>query len=306
MSTSRPSCATAGAAPSMVCDNRAFACSTSSSVATPVLRCRSLGALTERVGQREQDAVNLFRLLFLERDNLVVDFNGCERLNEQGGAAGGAAVDDARDAATVLCLDEDHVPAVPFGDHLLLQVLPRLLSAQIGLERTAQPAPLLPEAIADAAERSARLIHHLVRFRDRVPDTRDLAAERRDSFRDRRQPRVAASSAPHRAPAASRPTRETSPARAAVPVRAHGPSTPSSASSSSRSSGARSGKTGLILEISRRFRCRLQRLLDAARVDVRPHGAQRRRPRRRQRKAAHGVYDAIEFEGPEGTRVHSG
>ena len=100
-------------------------------MATPVAALQVARTLAERVGQREQDAVDLFRLLLLERDDLVVDFDGAERLDEQGGAAGGAPVDDARDAATVLCPDEEHVPAVPFGDDLLLQVLCGVLSAQV-------------------------------------------------------------------------------------------------------------------------------------------------------------------------------
>ena len=94
--------------------------------------------------------MDLFGFLLLERDDLVVDFNGGERLDEQRGAAGGAAVDDPGDAAPVFCLDEDHVAAVPLRDHLLLQVLARLLSPQVGLERAAEPAALLPQAIADA------------------------------------------------------------------------------------------------------------------------------------------------------------
>ena len=66
------------------------------------MRARSLGALAEAIGQREQDAVDLFGFLLLERDDLVVDFDRAERLEEQGGAARRAAVDDARDRAAVL------------------------------------------------------------------------------------------------------------------------------------------------------------------------------------------------------------
>ena len=150
MSTSRPSCAIAGAMPSMVCDKRALACSTSSSVATPVLRCRSSARSRKRVGQRQQDALDLFRLLLLERDDLVVDLNGAERLENKLAPLAELPWTMPGDAAPVLCLDEDHVAAVPLGDHLLLQVLPRVLAAQVRLERAAQPAPLLAQAIADA------------------------------------------------------------------------------------------------------------------------------------------------------------
>ena len=40
------------------------------------LRCRSSARSRKRVGQREQDAVDLFGLLLLERDDVVVDLDG--------------------------------------------------------------------------------------------------------------------------------------------------------------------------------------------------------------------------------------
>ena len=52
-------------------------------------------ASAERVGQREQDAADFLGLLLLERDDVVVDLDGVERLEIQAGAAGGGAVDDA-------------------------------------------------------------------------------------------------------------------------------------------------------------------------------------------------------------------
>ena len=54
-----------------------------------------VGPRAEGVGQREQDAADLLGLLLLERDDLVVDLDGLERLDEQARAAGRAAVDDA-------------------------------------------------------------------------------------------------------------------------------------------------------------------------------------------------------------------
>ena len=39
------------------------------------------------VGQRQQDAPDLFRFLLLERDDVVVDFDGAERLEKQARAA---------------------------------------------------------------------------------------------------------------------------------------------------------------------------------------------------------------------------
>src|SRR4051812_23583291 len=97
--------------------------------------------------------MNLFRFLLLERDNLVVDFNGGERLDEQGRAAGGTAVNDPRDAAPVFCFHEDHVAAVALRDHLLLQVLAGVLASQVGLEGATEPPPLLAETITDSRQR---------------------------------------------------------------------------------------------------------------------------------------------------------
>ena len=49
----------------------------------------------ERIGELPQDAVHLFALLLLERDDLVVDLDRAERLEIEARAAARAAVDDA-------------------------------------------------------------------------------------------------------------------------------------------------------------------------------------------------------------------
>ena len=82
---SRPSCAIDGRRVHD-CDKRAFAWSTSSSVA-PRRSALQVARAPERVGQREQDAVHLFALLLLERDDVVVDLDGGQRLEEQARAA---------------------------------------------------------------------------------------------------------------------------------------------------------------------------------------------------------------------------
>ena len=69
--------------------------------------------------------------------------------------------------------------------------------------------------------------------------------------------------------------------------------------------GRTEGEERLICEVARRFCRRVQRLLYAAGIGVRPNHPKRRRPDRRQRKAAHSIDDPIEFEGPEGAGVHS-
>ena len=103
----------------------------------------------ERVGQREQDAPDLLGLLLLERDDVVVDLDRAERLEKQARAARRRAVHDAGNAAAMLGLDDEHVAAVPLGDDLILQVLRRVLAAQVRLERAAQPRPLLAQPLAN-------------------------------------------------------------------------------------------------------------------------------------------------------------
>ncbi|HZT56773.1 MAG TPA: hypothetical protein VFA35_11130, partial [Burkholderiaceae bacterium] len=56
---------------------------------------------------------------------------------------------DARDAAAVLGLHQQHVAAVALGHDLILQVFRGFLAAQVRLERAAQPCFLLSQAIAD-------------------------------------------------------------------------------------------------------------------------------------------------------------
>ena len=119
---------------------------------TSTSRCRSSARRAERVGQRQQDAPDLLGLLLLERDDVVVDLDRAERLEKQARAARRAAVHDARNRGAVLGAHHQHVAAVALGDDLLLQVLRRVLAAQVRLERAAQPRALLAQPIADALQ----------------------------------------------------------------------------------------------------------------------------------------------------------
>src|SRR5204862_5581703 len=78
---------------------------------------------------------------------------------EQAGAAGRSAMDDARNRAALFGLYDEHVAAVALGDDLILQVLRRFLAAQIRLQRAAEPCALLPQAFANALQRRARVVH---------------------------------------------------------------------------------------------------------------------------------------------------
>ena len=156
---------------------------TSSSVADVDRPLEVVRPAAERVGQREQDAAHFLGFLLLERDDVVVDLDGLERLEEQAGAAGRAAVHDARDRAAMLGTNHQHVAAVAIGDDLLLQILRRVRAAQERFERRRAASLLLPaQPLADAGERRAGVVGDLAGRLDLAPHVGDLALERRDGF----------------------------------------------------------------------------------------------------------------------------
>ena len=103
-----------------------------------------------------------------------------KRLEKQARAARRCAVHDAWNRAAMLRLDDQDVAAVAFGDDLILQVFRRLLAAQEGLERAAEPRPLFALALADQFQLGARVIRHVPRRLDLFPDGHRFALERRD------------------------------------------------------------------------------------------------------------------------------
>ena len=145
-----------------------------------------LGAAAERVAQRQQDAPHFFVLLLLERDDVVVDFDGAERLEIEAGAAARAAMNDAGNRGPVLGANDQHVAAMAIGDDLLLEVFRGVLAAQVRLERAAQPRALPPQAVADAAQLRRGIVHDLARRVDLAADVGDLALEGRRPFDDAR------------------------------------------------------------------------------------------------------------------------
>ena len=164
-------------------EKRARACSTSSSAAASTVRSRS----SARPRNASVSASRMRRtsscFLLLERDDVVVDFDGAERLEKEAGAAARAAVHDAGDRRPVLGADDQHVAAVAIGDDLLLQVLRGVLAAQVRLERAAQPRALLPQAVADAAQLRRRIVQDLARRDRSCAGCRRSRARRRPSVR---------------------------------------------------------------------------------------------------------------------------
>jgi hypothetical protein len=99
----------------------------------------------------------------------------------------------------MLGTNHEHVAAIPFRDHLLLEVLRGVLAAHELLERAAQAIALLPEAIADAAQLSTRVIEHFTRCIDGTPHCADFLFEAGDAGDDARQDRKRSGSVSHRA-----------------------------------------------------------------------------------------------------------
>ncbi len=136
-------------------------------------------AAPEGVGQGKQDPPDLLLLLLFDRDDVVVDLDGAERLEEETGAARRGAVHDAGNRRAVLGPHDQHEAAVALGDDLILQVLRRLAAAQVRLERAAQPRSLLAQAVAQRPERRAGIVDDVARRVDGLADPGRLGPERR-------------------------------------------------------------------------------------------------------------------------------
>ena len=150
-----------------------------------VERCRDfnrafefIGTCAESVGERQQNAQDLLHLLLFERDDVVVDLDGLEWFDEQAGAAGRAAVDDARDRRSMLGADHQHVTAVAIGDDLFLEILRCLAAAQKRIERRSQALFLPAQAVANLRERRARVVGDVTGWFDLAANVGNLAGER--------------------------------------------------------------------------------------------------------------------------------
>ena len=263
------------------------------------------GALAERVGEREQNAADFLRFLLLERDDVVVDLDRAERLEEEAGAAAGAAVHDARDRRAMLAAHDQHVAAVAIGDDLLLQVLRGVAAAQVRFERAAQP-----RRAACAADRAAPPAPGSHRRRPRTPG-RSCGGRRRS--RARTMPTVSAMRAEDReAPRARRMAwhvdvdrgEEVAKATSDAAARARGLPPRATSESSSRSSSACSP---IVLRPAGTapFPPSPPAPPATARgIGRRLQLCQARCAGRRLREAANRLDDPVEFEGPQGAGVH--
>jgi hypothetical protein len=210
---------------------------------------------------------------------------------------------DPRDGRAVLGADDQDVPAVAIGDDLLLQILRRVLAAQVGFERPAKTRALLPQAFAQVLQFGARLVDHLAGRIDLAAHVGDLALERPGRLDDRAEPGEpcpVTADAGHRRFDGREERGESEQVQRLERA---------SVDSQRRQDGvdlrgrAERDVTGTRQE-ARRFRGGLERGRNRARIIERMQPRERLRPGRRLREAADSVDDAIEFEGLEGARVH--
>ena len=209
--------------------------------------------------------------------------------------------------AAVLGLDDEHVAAVALGDDLILQVFRGLLAAQVRLERAAQPRALLAQALANELQLGARV------DRRPRPTGRSCRATCAVSPLNDAAPPLAALEQRERVRRAAdgrralrRPNRETRRAPAAAAASSARPSTASAA----RICGSSARRAQRKQAVARRDTASVSRRggqpaapLSAGRSDGASR-ASRSSPIGVNAKPRDGLDDAIEFEGPQGARLH--
>ena len=137
------------------------------------------GAPSKRIRQRQQNPPDLFLLLLLERDDVVVDLDRAQRLEEQACAAARTPVHDAGDRGAVFRAHDEHVATVPIRHDLLLKIFRRVFAAEVRLERSPQSRPLLAQPIPQRSQLRACVVDDVARRVDLAADVRRLMVERR-------------------------------------------------------------------------------------------------------------------------------
>ena len=96
-----------------------------------------------------------------------------------------AAVDDSGNRGAMLGLHDENIAAVAVADHLILQILRRILAPQIRLERRAEARSLLAQVRAQSRQFGARLVVHFAGWIDLAAHLGDLVLERPAVFSER-------------------------------------------------------------------------------------------------------------------------
>ncbi len=257
----------------------------------------------EGVGEPEEDAADLVAFLLLERDDLVVDLDRAQGLEVQARAARRGAVHDAGDGGAVLGADHQDVAPVAVGDDLVLQVLRRLPAAQERLQRAAQARPLLAQPVPDDPQLRARVVGHLARLVDLPADVGDLALERRGGVDERRELGQVAAGPADRGPGRvdrRQEAAELDERRRLEQASLDGEGGQDAVEARRR----REREVAVLAQIGHALAGRCERRGDRPGVGQRTERAQPFSGQRRRGQAAHRLHDTVEFEGPQGARVH--
>ena len=206
--------------------------------------------------------------------------------------------------AAMLGLHDQDIAAVPLGDDLVLQVLRRVLAAQVRLERAAQARALLAQPLADDLQLRAGVIDDVAGRVDLVARRGDLALERRraaaDGLEARERSGRAADGGARLVDRIEKRREREQPERLERPALDR------------RARAKICGRSSTRAAETHRSRRETAPLRSCARADrATVCGSSRRlQPRetlaahRRQREGRDGLDDAIEFEGPQGAWLH--
>src|SRR5262249_31896965 len=98
-------------------------------------------------------------------------------------AARRRTMNETRDGASMLGLDDEYIPAVSLGHDVFLQVLRRVLAAYVGLQRAAQSGALLAQPFADGLQCRTRVVDDIAGRLYLLSNRNGLSLERRDGCR---------------------------------------------------------------------------------------------------------------------------
>ena len=118
--------------------------------------------------QIAQDAHDLGPLLVLQRDDVVVELDGGQGLDEEARARAGAAVDDPRQLALLLRLEQQNVAVVAHRDDPVLQQPLRVAAAQVPFHHGRELRLQAQERPAHVGELRRRVVRHLARGQQRA------------------------------------------------------------------------------------------------------------------------------------------
>jgi hypothetical protein len=205
----------------------------------------------------------------------------------------------------MLRLDDEHVAAAPFRDHLVLQVLRGVLPAQVRLERRPQARALLSQPLADVLQLVAGRVEHVAGRIDLLADLAGLALERSGAARGRLEVRKRSRGA---ADGRTRFVHGIDERRERQETRRlERPSFDRERREDLRqiARGAK-GKGAVGGEIARRFAGGREQPRDVLRIGGWTEPPQALDAHWRQREGCDGIDNPIEFEGPQGARMHHG